>query len=148
MNMLPTHLSAYDDDYFVWLAQQALLLRERQFDRLDLNQLIMELDNIMGALRHELHSRMRVLIMHLLKCHFQAERKSGSWLGTISTQRSEIRLLFKRNPSLRRFSAEAAEDVYQDAVRIACDETGLPKATFPSALPYTVEQLLDPDFKP
>jgi len=30
----------------------------------------------------------------------------------------------------------------------ASGETGLPKSAFPQACPYTIEQILDPDFLP
>jgi len=40
------------------------------------------------------------------------------------------------------------ERAYRAAPLAASGETGLPLSEFPSICPYTVEQILDPDFWP
>ena len=57
---------------------------------LDLENLIEELESIVKRERRKLGSRLEVLLMHLLKCEFQPERLSESWLRTLDEQRRRI----------------------------------------------------------
>jgi hypothetical protein len=86
--------------------------------------------------------------MHLLKCQFQHQRISGSWLGTLGEQRSEIELLLEESPSLGQSLMQVAAKAYPRAVRREAAETRLPPTTFPAANPYSRDQLLDLDFVP
>lgn len=138
----------YEQDLALWYARQAGLLRERRFDQLDLENLIEELEVAGKNLRRELRSRLRVLLMHLLKCQFQHERISGSWRGTLNEQRNEIRDLLAENPSFSPGVLQVAAKVYPEAVEDAASETGLPESTFPGANPYSRDQLLDSRFIP
>jgi hypothetical protein len=138
----------YEQDLALWYQRQAELLRERRFDQLDLDNLIDELESAVKNLRRELASRLEVLLMHLLKCAFQHQRISGSWLGALDEQRSEIDKLLEENPSLGPGLMQVAEKVYPKAVRRAATETRLPRTTFPAENPYSRDQLLDFDFVP
>jgi hypothetical protein len=138
----------YEQDLALWYARQAELLRERRFDQLDLDNLIEELDAAVGTLRRELGSRLEVLLIHLLKCEFQRQRVSRSWLSTLDEQRSQIEKLLEENPSLRPSAMLVAEKVYPVAVRRASTQTGVPRSTFPPANPYSKDQLFDFDFVP
>ena len=138
----------YEQDLASWYARQAELLREHRFDQLDLENLIEELEVAGENLRRELHSRVRVLLMHLLKCQFQHERISGSWRGTLVEQRDEISDLMRDSPSFGPSVMEVAVKEYPQAVRRAAAETGLPESAFPAAIPYSRDQLLDPHFIP
>jgi hypothetical protein len=138
----------YEQDLAVWYQRQADLLRERRFDQIDLENLIEELEVAGKNLHRELKSRLRVLIMHLLKCQFQHERISGSWRGTLSEQRDEIRDLIEENPSLSPGVMQVAAKVYAGAMQRAASETGLTESSFPAANPYSRDQLLDRHFIP
>ena len=98
--------------------------------------------------RRELGSRLRVLLIHLLKYQFQPEKQGSSWLGSIGEQRSELRDLLEQNPILQREVEQQAARVYPNAVQRAANETGLATATFPSENSYSSDQLLDPCFFP
>ena len=138
----------YEQDLAVWYARQAELLRERRFDELDLENLIEELEVAVGNLRRELGSGLEILLIHLLKCEFQRQRLSRSWLSTLDEQRSQLVKLLEENPSLRSSAMLVAAKVYPLAVRRASTETGLPRSAFPPANPYSQDQLFDFDFVP
>lgn len=135
-------------DYIVWIERQCMLLKNKQFDQLDLDTLVKELDAMGGNERRELKSRLETLMMNLLKCQFQPEPKSRAWLGAVREQRSEIHRILEQSPSLDDVVAEYAEHVYKAAFERAGAETGIPRAAFPQANPYTKSQLLDTDFVP
>lgn len=67
--------------------------------------------------RRELGSRLRVLLIHLLKYQFQPEKQGSSWLGSIGEQRSELRDLLEQNPILQREVEQQAARVYPNAVQ-------------------------------
>jgi hypothetical protein len=138
----------YDTDFLVWLQSQAELLRAKRFDRLDLEHLIEELEAMAGQQKRELAHRLEILLIHLLKLKYQPARASNGWRGTISEQRRRIKRLLMEMPSLSNVIGEYLSDVYPDAVDGAAAETGLPKATFPKANPFTRQQVFDPDYLP
>lgn len=101
-----------------------------------------------GSERRELRSRLTVLLIHLLKCQYQPQRKSSSWIATISEQRSQIAFQFEDSPSLAPHLMKYADKVYPTAVTRASLETMLPENTFPAVNPYTRIELLDLKFIP
>ena len=133
-------------DFIVWVERQRAFLLNKQFDQLDLDTLVKELDSMSGNERRELKSRLETLMMNLLKCQFQPEPKSRAWLGAVREQRSEIQRILEQSPSLEGVVAEYADHVYKAAFERAGAETGIPRAAFPQTNPYTKEQLLDTEF--
>jgi len=148
MDRLHIPAAGYEEDFVEWLQHQIGLMRERRFAEIDLDNLLEELDGTVSRERRELRSRIEVIIMHLLKCQYQPQRKSDSWLSSLRTQRRELELLLEDSPSLKRYLEQFATDGYDRARRHAAEETRLDRHTFPPSLPYTAQQLLDPDFVP
>lgn len=138
----------YEEDFVVWLDAQAEFLRAGRLELLDRENLIDELTSMASRYRHEMQSRMEVVLTHLLKCQFQSDHKTRSWLSTLLEQRHEIERLMASSPSLRYVVTDKMAHCYQHARRMAATETGLPLAQFPLQSPYTVEQMLDEDFLP
>ena len=143
------HLNTdYDTDLLMWTNKQVELLRAKQFDQLDLENIIEELEGHMRKEKREVDSRLRVLQKHLLKYKYQPQRICSSWISTINEQRSEIELALSDMPSLRPALAGYIAKSYPKAVRHAIQETRLPPSVFPKQNPFTVEQILDEDFWP
>jgi hypothetical protein len=138
----------YDADRFAWLEEQTHLIRLGRLTEIDRTHLLEELEAEMGNEKRELYRRLRVLLTHLLKWQFQPSNRSGSWKGTIRTQRSDILKLFKNSPSLRRYFNDECQDAYPQARELAADETGISEDAFPSECPYALEEILDKDFWP
>lgn len=139
---------AYEDDFILWLESQAAFLHADRAELLDRDNLFDELISMANRDRRELKSRLKVLLAHLLKCQFQADHKKHSWEHTVDEQRSQIRLILDDSPSLRSSMQNHLETCYQQAVRQAARETGMPAPSFPAHAPYSVEQLLDDGFLP
>jgi hypothetical protein len=139
-------MSDYDTDFLTWTEHQAELLRRRAAGELvneaeiDWQNIAEEIESVGGNTRRELRNRMARLLQHLLKWHYQPERRSRSWRSTIRTQRQEIEDLLADNPSLRGKLPELFLVAYQRARTAALDETGL--LDLPQAAPFTIEQAL------
>jgi len=140
--------SAYDHDYYAWLNEQVAHLREQRFSVLDVTHLIDEIEDLARAEKREIESRLGVLLVHLLKWSCQPDMRSGSWSATIIEQRARILKRLQESPSLRGYPEEILNEEYRLAVSKAAAEGGLPVKTFPGSCPYTIDQVLDPDFLP
>ena len=138
----------YDTDFYAWTVATAQLLRERDFEKVDWDNLIEEIETLGRSERQQLLSRLEILLGHLLKWQYQRDRHSHSWEATIREQRRKIERLLKDNPSLRPFLLEAIALGYEDAIDLAVRETNLPYTKFPKACPYHLEQVLDFNFLP
>jgi DNA-binding transcriptional regulator YdaS (Cro superfamily) len=140
--------SAYDRDYHAWLTRQATLLAARRFAELDLDNLIDEIQALARSEKREIENRLSVLLVHLLKWAHQPAQRSGGWRSTIIEQRARLLKRLQESPSLRGYPGEALDEEYTIAREKAAAETGLRAATFPKSCPYTIDQVLDPDFLP
>ncbi|HKY86599.1 MAG TPA: DUF29 family protein [Pseudorhodoplanes sp.] len=138
----------YDEDYFAWLNEQADRLSEGRFSELDLRNLIDEIRDLGRAEKREIQSRLGVLLIHLLKWRQQTERRSGSWRATMIEQRARILKRLQESPSLRSYPAEILEEEYLLARAGAAAECNLDESAFPARSPFTIDQVLDPDFLP
>jgi hypothetical protein len=138
----------YELDFYAWTQQQAKFLQEKKWTCLDISNLVEEIESLGRQEQQELENRLGVLLGHLLKWEFQADKRSRSWFATIREQRRRILRLLERNPSLQSYLSEALENAYQDALDLAVRETSLGYRTFPQELPYELEQVLDFSFLP
>jgi hypothetical protein len=138
----------YEEDFFQWTQCTARLLREGKFREIDAESVAEEIEDMGKRERREMGSRMRVLLMHLLKWQLQPELRTSSWRFTIQEQRRELRALLEDSPSLERLSIEVLSARYSEAVEDASEETGLSRTHFPSECPYTSAQVLDLRFFP
>jgi hypothetical protein len=138
----------YETDFYQWTQDTAAKLRERRFDELDVDAVAEEIEDLGKRDEREVNSRLRVIIMHLLKLQYQSEKRTDSWTDTIGRERTELEGLFEGNESLKTKALERLPRTYMQAVRDAARETRLPSRTFPSECPYIYEQILDHDFYP
>src|SRR5215813_12866964 len=140
--------ASYDRDYYAWLTRQAALLAEGRFTDLDLDNLIDEIQALARSEKREIENRLNVLLVHLLKWAHQPAQRSGGWASTIIEQRARLLKRLQESPSLRGYPGEVLDEEYAIAREKAAAETGLRGGTFPKTCPYTIDQVLDPDFLP
>ena len=139
---------AYDEDLYSWSLEQAMLLRERKFDQIDLEHIIEEIEDMSKSEKRALGSFLETLLMHLLKWQYQPAHQGRSWKFTIIEQRKRIVGHMKENPGLKSKLPDVIETAYGYAVSGAVRETGLAQETFPAQCPWTYEQFMDEDFWP
>lgn len=138
----------YEQDFLTWTQQQAEYLQKGRWAELDVKNLIEELEALGRSEQKELSSYFQVLVMHLLKCQYQPEKRTPSWNNTLSNCRDKIQDCLEDTPSLQRFlqDSEWIEKYYRRARRDAAKETQKSLQTFPTECPYTIAQILDPEF--
>ena len=133
---------SYDQDVVAWATEQARLIRTRQFDKLDIEHIADEIEDVGKSEQRELASRMAVLITHLLKWLYQPEVRSASRAGSIREQRKRIAHAVKKTPSLRTSltDPEWLGDAWSDGLARALEETGLD--SLPETPVWTASQML------
>jgi len=136
----------YETDFHAWTLEQSKFLKDGDFKHLDIVNLVEEIESLGKQQRQELRNRFGVLIGHLLKWDYQPESRSKSWRVTIREQRREILQLLKENPSLKPYLGEAMTQAHEAGLDLVVKETPLDYGDLPEHCPYSLEQLLDPNF--
>jgi Domain of unknown function DUF29 len=141
----------YDRDFYLWIQTTAELLKERRFEDVDWENLIEEIESMGRSEKKEVKSRLIVLIEHLLKLmYWEAEKADNArgWRNTIVEQRIQIELSLEDSPSLRLLLTDLFLDCYQKARSTALRKYQFPADFFPTELPFTLEDVLNPDYLP
>lgn len=142
--------SLYERDYVAWADEQALLLEQERFSELDLIHLIEEVKDLGRRERDAIESQLIRLFLHLIKWQYQPDKRSSSWEISIKDARRQIARLRKKYPVLTKhlYSENVLYECYSYAVEEAADETKIPLQNLPLDNPYSIEDVLNPDFFP
>ena len=136
----------YEVDFYAWTQEQSALLSRGQWQSLDIENLVEEIESLGKQQKQELRNRLGVLIGHLLKWEFQPKLRGKSWRSTIIEQRDRIKLHLKDNPSLKSYLDEAVIEAHRLALSLVVRETPLDYPDLPADCPYAINQILDPQF--
>lgn len=140
--------TTYTTDFNQWVQQTAQLLRDRRWQEIDIQHLIEEVEDLGKSERRGVASQLTRLLLHLLKWQYEPERRSDSWLDSITDARTQIELAIADSPSLKSYPEEQLKKSYQRARRQAAKQTEMPLEGFPEDCPYTLELVLDEDWLP
>ena len=145
---MQANCSDYDNDVVAWSAEQARLLRARQFDAIDIEHVAEEIEDVGKSEQRELASRLAVLLAHLIKWHHQPECRGKSRQLTIRNQRRGIELRLRRTPSLKPMlrDPEWQQELWADAAAAASAEAGI--SELPYQCPWDMDQVLASNWLP
>ena len=133
---------AYGEDYAAWLDAQIQLLEDRQFDQLDLDNLIDEVGSLGRSDYNAFVSAIRIVLMHMLKWDIQTDHRTRSWASSIEGHRDRVIQDLEDSPSYRSRTDEALRKAYRQARYEASSETRLPLASFPKNCPFTFDEIM------
>jgi hypothetical protein len=140
----------YEDDFPLWAERQAALLRAKRFDELDLDNLIEEVEDLSRRERDMVESHLETILEHLLKLALsRADRPRRGWLVTVDRQR--VRLARKLTRTLKQHLEATLPALYTGLRRPVArqlQKDGVSPDALPLACPYSVDQILDPDWYP
>jgi hypothetical protein len=146
--MKTTADKSYKKDFYAWTMHNAQLLREKRLSEIDIENIAEEIESMGKSEKRELISRLAVLLAHLLKWEFQAERRSNSWKYTIKEQRLRLHDLLQDSPSLKKSLEDNLSRAYEHAIIIAVGETNLSENNFPETCSFSLKQVFDHNFFP
>ncbi len=139
--------SLYDRDFLLWIEDTVTKLKARDFEHLDLENLIEEVESLGRSERRELLSRLTTLVEHLIKrLYVPIPNDYNGWERTIREQRRQLRALLKDSPSLMSTWSEFFPEAWDAARNDLCEE--YKQVSFPDRWPYAsdIESILNLDF--
>jgi len=156
----------YGKDFYLWVQENLKLLRNKEYDLVDWENLLEEIEDMGHRHFESMIGYMAVMMEHLYKWeNFRYSPYMGNnWVQSINSARRELRRIFEDSPSLRKRAQE--KEVLQKAWDIAIfdliDWLEEPKSRrfietyfksrmptkndLPKECPYTFEQVME--YKP
>ncbi|MDB9309520.1 DUF29 domain-containing protein [Aphanizomenon sp. CS-733/32] len=140
-------VSLYKDDYLLWTEEIVQKLRARDFNQLDIDNLIEEIESLGKETKRAFKGHLRAFFEHLLKrVYVNMPQEFNGWERTIDNVRVEIEDILEDSPSLRPYSAEIFDVAYQQALKKVKRE--YPQYSFPDTWQFNreIESILNQDF--
>ncbi len=137
----------YDADFLVWTEETVTRLKTRDFEGLDLVNLIEEIESLGRSEKREIKSRLTVLLEHLLKrIYVDIPDCYGGWENTIASQRTNIELIIIDSPSLKSLWDESFAIAFGLALKNA--RKSYKSCKFPDTwqFSHSLEDILNVDF--
>ena len=146
----PPDAALYEEDFPLWAERQAALLRAGRFSELDLDNLIEEVEDLSRRERKSVESDVETIVEHFLKLALSpSDRPRRGWLVTVDKQRPK---LARELTTTLRSHLQAELPVLYDGLRRPVarqlEKDGVRLEALPAVCPYTLDQVLDPDWYP
>ena len=150
LNKTPTQLKKlYEIDDYLWLEETIKLLKTKDLDNLDLDNLIEELESLRRNELNKVRSLLRQIIIHILLLEYWQEeydRNYRHWQGEIIAFRDDLNNSL--TTTLKNKLVQELDHIYNVAVKVVVQKTGLASNLFPDHCPYSLEQLFDDNWYP
>jgi hypothetical protein len=115
--------TCYETDYLLWTEETIAKLKARDFEHLDLENLIEEIEDLGRSQKRELKQRLATLLEHLLKrLYVDLPQEFNGWERTIREQRRQIRLEIKDSPSLKSLWNQSFDLAWEFALETVRDD--------------------------
>ena len=140
-------VSLYERDFLRWTTDTVTKLKAKNFEQLDLQNLIEEIEDLGRSQKKELKSRLLVLLEHLLKrLYVNSPDNHRGWEITINEQRRQLELEIEDSPSLKTIWYESFHAAWRIALKGVRKD--YPQVTFPDIWSYSqdIDSMLDCDF--
>lgn len=143
-----------DDDFYVWLLDQATLLRSRRSNFVEWDAIAEELEAMAAKERRDLVGQLRTVLTHVLKWQYSAVRRTeSSWRDSIVRARQDAMEILDDSRTLKNELPTHLNKAYRQARSLAGGQMGLNKSDwqqlFPETCPWDAErEVLDEDFFP
>ena len=130
--------SLYDRDILLWVEDTVAKLKSHDFENLDIDNLIEEVESLGISQKKELLNRLVVLIEHFLKrLYVNLPDDYNGWERTIREQRKRLQVLLIKVPSLVRLWDEDFKDAWKIALLTVREE--YPQVSFPDRWQFSSE---------
>ena len=150
LNKTPDQLQKlYEIDDYLWLEETIKLLKTKDLDNLDLDNLIEELESLGRNDLNKVRSLLRQIIIHILLLEYWQEeydRNYRHWQGEIIAFRDDLNNSLTN--TLKNKLVQELAHIYNVAVKVVVQKTGLASNLFPDNCPYSLEQLFDDNWYP
>ena len=138
----------YEIDDSLWLEETIELLKAKNFEALDLENLIEELEDLGNEKKFRVASFLQQIIRHCLLLQFwtrEREYNQAHWQAEIISFQYQLKRYLTTN--LRKYLEQEFEQIYLESVRYVRKKTDN-QVNFPDICHYSLEELLDPNWLP
>ncbi len=130
MPQLTNPKSLYESDFLLWTQDTVAKIKAKDFDLVDFENLIEEIEALGRSEKKELASRLETLLAHLLKrIYIDMPQEFNGWERTIREQRRRLAQALKKTPSLKTVWDELITDAWELALDTVRDD--YPQYQFP-----------------
>jgi hypothetical protein len=141
--------SLYESDFLLWTQDTVAKLKARDFDHVDLENLLEEIESLGRSEKKEIKSRLTTLIEHLLKrLYIDMPQEFNGWERTIRNQRTEIEFALDDSPSLKALWNDTFDIAFRAALRDVKKEYAKQGYQFPDTWQFgrDIDTMLNTDF--
>jgi hypothetical protein len=128
----------YKTDFYCWTKEQVELLQTGQFDLLDINNLVEEIESLGRLEKRLLKNSLSTWLEILLKIEYYPDQAKGKLSAASQVAKHEVESILKENISLITELQEIIEDAYFTARLYLLSETGVEEDFIPEECPWTV----------
>jgi hypothetical protein len=143
--------SLYDTDYQCWLDATVTQLKAGNFNHLDLENLIEEIESLGKSDKRAISSYLMRLCEHFLKLRYwESERENcfRGWKLEVANFRLQIQAILKDSPSLKNYLRDNFGLEYRNGRKLFLNASELNANLIPQEPDFTLEQALDEDWLP
>lgn len=138
----------YENDFYGWSRYQAEVLKNREIDKIDWENIIEEIESLGRNEKHRLFSNLKKIYVHLLKWIYQPERRSREWKNYIETHRDNFWQILNGNPTLNHNLSKHVNYAYFYARKEAARQTGINIRLLPEMMPFSYENSVQEEWFP
>ncbi len=134
----------YDRDFTLWVEQIVIAIKKRDFENMDWENLLEEIEDMGKSEKRSLDSYMQRLIEHILKLKYwysEVDKCRNGWKSEVSNSRNRIKRILKKNPSLKSYLEREYKDIYLDAVKNMAFNFDIPEDNF-----VQLEQIINEEY--
>ncbi len=135
-----------DTEYDSWLLEQAQLLRDRNFQQLDIDNLVEEIEALVRGEKSSVEQFAYLIMLHLLLIEYwyeESEWNRNHWEAEITGFR--LQLNNKLTTNLRKHLAQRLDFLYSKAYQAAVKKTksSINGDRFPQERKYSLEDIIN-----
>ena len=135
-----------DTEYDSWLLEQAQLLRDRNFQHLDIDNLVEEIEALVRGEKSSVEQFAYLIMLHLLLIEYwyeESEWNRNHWEAEITGFR--LQLNNKLTTNLRKHLAQRLDFLYSKAYQAAVKKTksSINGDRFPQKRKYSLEDIIN-----
>jgi hypothetical protein len=147
VTQIPTK-NLYEQDFNLWIEETVNLLKTRQLDQIDYDNLIEEVEDLSKNQKDNLEIYLENILRNLLRWKYLIPERVNDWQVELLKNRVDIKRILRDSPSLDQYIDNVLEECYETARLLAATQMGVDIKIFPIELLFTKEQILNPDYLP